>query len=84
MREIPVHNLPEGASPLLSETVIPLAQAADQFPQAITARQVRRFVHPNRDGHALESIRLGGKIYTSTQAVERYILACSKTPTNAV
>lgn len=74
--------LPDGESPLLSETVIPLTDAADLFPQAITTRQVRRFIQPNRDGHSLEFIRIGGRIYTSQEAVRRYLIACSQSPTS--
>jgi hypothetical protein len=62
---------------LQNETLITLAQAAELFPRNAQAKRVhvetlRRWIRRGRRGRKLEALRMGGRWYTSVEALQRF------------
>lgn len=62
-----------------SETLLTLEQLRQKVPglkgRPLGAETVRQWVKQGRRGILLESVRIGGRIYTSVQALDRFIAA---------
>ena len=63
----------ENVNPLLTETVIPLTEAAADFGGgAIPLATVRKYVYRGVQGLKLESVSINGR-YASKEAIQRFI-----------
>ena len=56
-----------------SETTCSIAEAAKRFPGRPHVATVWRYVHHGVHGQRLETIKVGGKRFTSHEAIERFI-----------
>lgn len=60
-----------GRPSILRETVLPLAEAAKRL--GVTYRTAKRWTErPRKDAAVLEATRIGGRLYTSVEALERF------------
>lgn len=69
--------------PIQSEETIPLARVPDQLPNTASGNRihpstVHRWIKRGVRGIQLETIRIGGRRYTSVEAIHRFIEATSK------
>lgn len=79
-----VNNAAEVVSRILTEDVLSLSQARAELANITGQRPdkatMTRWIHKGVGGVKLEAIRLGGRdIFTSTQALTRFIEARTKT-----
>lgn len=63
-----------------TETLLTIRQARDAFPNAPSEPTIWRWLLKGVRGHVLESIRVGGRRYTSREACLRFIAATSAEP----
>ena len=68
---------------LITEDTISLREAAAMLPRGRNGRPVHqttinRWVRRGIRGHRLEAVRVGGSIFTSTQALARFISLISE------
>jgi hypothetical protein len=62
-------------SSLIHEELIRLARTGDRFPGAPHPSTVRRYADQGFRGIVLETVCVGGKRFTSRQAIDRFIKA---------
>ena len=67
---------------LSNETVIPLAKAAKHIPGRPHVATLYRWA--GREQNGLETVRIGGRIFTSVQAIERFAVRCTNPSNQAV
>lgn len=58
---------------LMRETVLGLPQASQRLPGHPAAGTIRRWTLGGYDGVILESFRLGRKVFTSEEALHRFV-----------
>lgn len=67
---------------ILTETMLSLTEARDAIADATGKRPdkatVARWIHRGVRGNKLEAVRLGSKLFTSTEALNRFIVAGTK------
>ncbi|HUP78918.1 MAG TPA: DUF1580 domain-containing protein [Pirellula sp.] len=84
MASTKTNNAAEVVSRILTEDVLTLTQARDELASITGIRPdkatLTRWIHRGVGGIKLEAIRLGGRnIFTSTQALTRFIEARTRT-----
>jgi hypothetical protein len=57
---------------LLSETLLTLKQAAEQLPVSRCHQTVLFWIRSGCDGRKLESVKIGGRRFTSKEALDRF------------
>jgi hypothetical protein len=60
---------------LQNETVIPISQVANYLPWRPTKQAIGQWIKSGR----LEGIRCGGRVFTSREAVRRFLEKCNAT-----
>ena len=60
---------------LLGENLIPMSSAGKHFPVSVQRSTVERWVRRGVAGAKLETVRVGGKRFTSLEAITRFLHA---------
>ena len=60
---------------LLEENLIPMSTAGKHFPAGVQRSTVERWVRKGVSGVMLETVRIGGKRFTSIEAITRFLYA---------
>jgi hypothetical protein len=66
---------------LLTETLLTLKQAAETLPVRRTPQTVKMWIRQGCDGRKLESTKIGGRRYTSKEALDRFLNFDTTPPT---
>lgn len=59
---------------ILSETVIELTKATKEFPIPCSRPTLERWMRKGCRGIRLETVKIGGKRYTSKEAIQRFLI----------
>lgn len=62
---------------LLTENLVPLVQAGRHLPQRPHRSTLRRWAYQGIDGVRLETVKLGGRRYTSLESLQRCVTRLS-------
>ncbi|TWT35170.1 hypothetical protein KOR34_00580 [Posidoniimonas corsicana] len=63
-----------------TETLLTIRQARDVFPNSPSEATLWRWLLKGVRGHVLDSVRVGGRRFTSREACQRFIEATSAEP----
>jgi hypothetical protein len=66
---------------ILNETLLTIKQAAEALPIARTPQTVTMWIRQGCHGRKLESTRIGGRRFTSKEALERFLNTNTAPPT---
>ena len=70
---------------ILEETAVPIADVSDHLPgKRVHACTVTRWQNPGVRGIRLETYAIGGKVYTTVEAIRRFIRATTEARNGAV
>lgn len=59
------------------ETLVTLAEASHRMPGRPAIRSMWRYVLTGVGGHKLETVKAGGRRFTSEEAIDRFIAKCT-------
>lgn len=65
---------------LLNETLTTIQTAGDSFPYPVGRKAVERYFRHGIRGVRLETVLIGNRRFTSTEAIERFLRATNKPP----
>lgn len=63
---------------MIHENLITLKEAGERLHGKPSERTIRRWVASGVGGAVLETVKVGGRRYTSTEAVGRFVEACGR------
>jgi hypothetical protein len=62
-----------GTPSLIDETLIPIAEAGNQFPVPISRAKIERMIRKGARGIVLETILIGDRRFSSKEAIRRFL-----------